>query len=34
MQINSCPDLAKRVQDALVESGIEATLNPNVEWSK
>ncbi|KAM0753459.1 LigB subunit of an aromatic-ring-opening dioxygenase LigAB [Meredithblackwellia eburnea MCA 4105] len=31
-QINSSPSLAKRVQDALIDAGIEAKLNPNVEW--
>lgn len=28
------PDLATRVVDALVENGIEAKLNPDVEWSE
>ncbi|KAM0793766.1 hypothetical protein ACM66B_001184 [Microbotryomycetes sp. NB124-2] len=31
-QINSSPKLAKKVQDLLVAQGIEAKLNPNLEW--
>lgn len=33
-KINVSPSLAERVVDALTDSGLQAKLNPDVEWSK